>query len=69
MIPCEATRVSWIWYVASASTKHLAHIVRDWPIILDYSSKDHEGFDHVIPKVIRGGRAVLFTDWSTAAPK
>jgi branched-chain amino acid transport system substrate-binding protein len=36
---------------------------------LDYSAKDHKGFDHVIPTVIRGGRAVPFTDWSTAAPK
>jgi branched-chain amino acid transport system substrate-binding protein len=36
---------------------------------LDYSPKDHKGFDHVIPTVIRGGRAVPFTDWSTAAPK
>ncbi len=36
---------------------------------LDYSPKDHKGFDHVIPTVIRGGRAVPFTDWSTASPK
>jgi len=36
---------------------------------LDYSPKEHKGFDHVIPTVIRGGRAVPFTDWSTAAPK
>ena len=36
---------------------------------LDYSPKDHKGFDHVIPTVIRGGRAVPFTDWATAAPK
>jgi len=36
---------------------------------LNYSSKEHAGFDHVIPTVIRGGRAVPFTDWSTAAPK
>ena len=35
----------------------------------DYSAKDHKGFDHVIPTVVRGGRAVPFTDWSTAAPK
>jgi branched-chain amino acid transport system substrate-binding protein len=38
-------------------------------LTLDYSAKDHKGFDHVIPTVIRGGRAVPFTDWSTAAPK
>jgi branched-chain amino acid transport system substrate-binding protein len=31
---------------------------------LDYSSKDHKGFDHVIPTVVRGGRAVPFTDWA-----
>ena len=36
---------------------------------LDYGPKDHKGFDHVIPTVIRGGRAVPFTDWSTISPK
>jgi hypothetical protein len=36
---------------------------------LNYSSKEHKGFDHVLPTVIRGGRAVPFTDWATAAPK
>jgi branched-chain amino acid transport system substrate-binding protein len=36
---------------------------------LDYSSRDHKGFDHVLPSVIRGGRAVPFTDWTTVASK
>jgi branched-chain amino acid transport system substrate-binding protein len=36
---------------------------------LNYSAKEHKGLDHVIPTVVRGGRAVPFTDWSTAAPK
>ncbi|MGC1484832.1 MAG: ABC transporter substrate-binding protein [Candidatus Acidiferrum sp.] len=36
---------------------------------LNYSAKEHKGFDHVIPTVILGGRAVPFTDWTTAAPK
>ncbi len=36
---------------------------------LHYSGKDHKGFDHVLPTVVRGGRAVPFTDSSTAAPK
>jgi branched-chain amino acid transport system substrate-binding protein len=36
---------------------------------LDYSAKDHKGFDHVIPTVVRSGRAVPFTDWSTATPQ
>lgn len=36
---------------------------------LNYSPREHKGFDHVIPTVVRGGRAVPFTDWSTAAPK
>jgi ABC-type branched-subunit amino acid transport system substrate-binding protein len=35
---------------------------------LQYSSHDHKGFDHVIPTVVRGGRAVPFTDWATASP-
>jgi branched-chain amino acid transport system substrate-binding protein len=36
---------------------------------LDYSTKSHKGFDHVILSVVRGGRAVPFTDWTIAAPK
>lgn len=36
---------------------------------LNYSAKSHKGFEHVIPTVVRGGRAVPFTDWTTAAPK
>lgn len=36
---------------------------------LNYSARSHQGFDHVIPTVVRGGRAVPFTEWSTAAPK
>lgn len=36
---------------------------------LNYSSKSHKGFDHVIPTVVRGGRAVPFTDWTIVAPK
>ncbi len=36
---------------------------------LNYSAKAHKGFDEVIPTVVRGGRAVPFTDWSTVSPK
>jgi ABC-type branched-subunit amino acid transport system substrate-binding protein len=36
---------------------------------LNYSSKDHKGFNHVIPTVGRDGWPVPFTDWSIAAPK
>jgi branched-chain amino acid transport system substrate-binding protein len=36
---------------------------------LDYGPRDHKGFDHVLPTVIRGGRAVPFTDWATAVHK
>jgi branched-chain amino acid transport system substrate-binding protein len=36
---------------------------------LNYSPKDHKGFDHVIPTVVRGGRAVPFTDWSIVQEK
>jgi branched-chain amino acid transport system substrate-binding protein len=38
-------------------------------LALDYSAKDHKGLDHVIPTVVRGGRAVPFKDWLTAAAK
>ena len=32
---------------------------------LNYSARIHKGFNEVIPTVVRGGRAVPFTDWST----
>jgi branched-chain amino acid transport system substrate-binding protein len=36
---------------------------------LNYSMKSHKGFDHVIPTIVRGGRAVPFTDWSVVEQK
>jgi branched-chain amino acid transport system substrate-binding protein len=36
---------------------------------LNYSQKNHKGFSSVIPTVVRGGRAVPFTDWTIVAPK
>jgi len=36
---------------------------------LDYSAKDHKGFDHVIASVIRSGRPVPFTDWASVGTK
>src|SRR5215471_9295093 len=32
---------------------------------LNYSARSHKGFSEVIPTVVRGARAVPFTDWST----
>jgi branched-chain amino acid transport system substrate-binding protein len=36
---------------------------------LDYSAKDHKGFHHVMPTVVRSGRAVPFTDWAIVPAK
>jgi ABC-type branched-subunit amino acid transport system substrate-binding protein len=36
---------------------------------IDYSAKDHKGFDHVIPTVVRSGRVVPFTDWTIVPAK
>ncbi len=36
---------------------------------VNYSARAHAGLDTVIPTVIRGGRAVPFTDWASVAPK
>jgi len=35
-------------------------------LMLDYSARDHQGLDGVMPTVIRSGRPVPFTDWSAA---
>ncbi len=34
-------------------------------LILNYSATDHKGFDNVYPTVVKGGQAVLLTDWSS----
>lgn len=36
---------------------------------LSYSSSDHKGLHNVVPTVIRGGRAVPFTDWTIVKSK
>src|SRR5215469_15979895 len=36
---------------------------------LNYSAKSHKGFEQVIPTIVRGGRAVPFTDWSIVVSK
>jgi branched-chain amino acid transport system substrate-binding protein len=36
---------------------------------LNYSAHHHKGLDHVLPTVVRGGRAVPFTDWSMVSSK
>jgi branched-chain amino acid transport system substrate-binding protein len=36
---------------------------------LNYSTRHHKGLDHVLPTVVRGGRAVPFTDWSMVSAK
>ncbi|HYA98438.1 MAG TPA: ABC transporter substrate-binding protein, partial [Methylomirabilota bacterium] len=36
---------------------------------LNYSARDHKGFSHVIPTVVRSGRAVPITDWNDAVAK
>jgi len=36
---------------------------------LNYSAKSHKGFAEVIPTIVRGGRAVPFTDWSIVISK
>ena len=36
---------------------------------IGYSPRDHKGLEHVLPTVVRGGRAVPFTDWSTVTAK
>lgn len=34
-------------------------------LVLNYSATDHKGFDSVYPTIVKGGQAVLLTDWSS----
>jgi hypothetical protein len=43
--------------------KRLAHFAPG-PVHLQAAIWDHAGLEAVIPTVIRGGRAVPFTDWA-----
>jgi branched-chain amino acid transport system substrate-binding protein len=38
-------------------------------LALNYSPTNHKGFHSVYPTVVRGGLAVIFSDWKTAKPK
>jgi branched-chain amino acid transport system substrate-binding protein len=55
--------------IRSIESLHEADMGLGPKLKLNYSSKEHRGFDSVIPTVVRGGRAVPFTDWATAGPK
>lgn len=54
---------------------HGIESIHDWDaglgpdLKVDYSAKDHKGLEHVMPTVIRGGRAVPFTDWTIVTQK
>jgi ABC-type branched-subunit amino acid transport system substrate-binding protein len=38
-------------------------------MMLNFSASSHKGFSHVIPTVVRNGKAVVFVDWTAVAPK
>lgn len=49
--------------IAGIESIHKMDIGLGSKFLLDYSSKDHKGFDSVYPTVIRNGHAVVINDW------
>jgi branched-chain amino acid transport system substrate-binding protein len=56
-------------YIKSMETLPTIDLGLGREMMLNFSASSHKGFNHVIPTVVRNGRAVVFTDWSSVAPK
>jgi branched-chain amino acid transport system substrate-binding protein len=51
--------------IAAIESIHAMNIGMGSKLLLDYGPNDHKGFDDVYPTIVKGGQAVLLTDWST----
>lgn len=49
--------------IAGIESIHKMDVGLGSKFLLDYSSKDHKGFDSVYPTIIRNGHAVVISDW------
>jgi branched-chain amino acid transport system substrate-binding protein len=52
-------------FIAAIESIHDLNVGLGPRLVLNYSSTDHKGFDSVYPTVVKGGQAVLLTDWSS----
>jgi branched-chain amino acid transport system substrate-binding protein len=52
-------------FITGIESIHDMNIGMGSKLILDYSSKDHKGFDNVYPTIVKNGQPVLLTDWSS----
>ena len=52
-------------FIAAIESIHDMNVGLGPRLVLNYSSTDHKGFDSVYPTVVKGGQAVLLTDWSS----
>jgi branched-chain amino acid transport system substrate-binding protein len=56
-------------YIKSMETLPMIDLGLGREMMLNFSGTSHKGFTRVIPTVVKGGRAVVFSDWSSVAPK
>ena len=51
-------------FIAAIESIHEMNAGLGPKLILNYGPSDHKGFDNVYPTIVKGGQAVLLTDWS-----
>ena len=52
-------------FITAIESIHEMNIGLGSTLLLDYSPKDHKGFENVYPTMVRAGKPVLITDWSS----
>ena len=54
-------------FISGVESIHEMNVGLGSKLILAYGPADHKGFDNVYPTIVKGGHAVLLTDWSGLA--
>ena len=54
-------------FISAIESIHNLNVGLGPKLVLNFSATDHKGFDRVYPTVVRSGKPVLLTDWSSVA--
>ncbi|MBZ5679633.1 MAG: ABC transporter substrate-binding protein [Acidobacteriia bacterium] len=52
-------------FISAIESIHNMNVGLGPKLVLNYGPTEHKGFDHVYPTVVRGGKPILLTDWSS----
>jgi branched-chain amino acid transport system substrate-binding protein len=52
-------------FISAIESIHMMNVGLGPKLVLNYSATEHKGFDSVYPTIVRGGKPILLTDWSS----